>query len=73
MGGKNLRTLKEYSRADYGLRVECHCGRVTILDPHRLLMDALARRVHLTLAVLEAKLRCQRCGRRPKQIGTAPR
>lgn len=73
MGGRNLRTLQEYARAGYGLRVECHCGRVTVKDPHALLMLAHKRRWHLTLENLGDRLRCEGCGGRPKQIGTAQR
>lgn len=73
MGSRNLRTIEEYERSGYGLRVECQCGRVAILEPRALILLGYRRRQRLSLARLATVLRCSQCGGRPKQIGIGER
>lgn len=70
MGSKRLDSLAAYARHGCKLRVDCQCGRVVLLNPYDLLAVTAARgRPRYSLEQLQMKLRCERCGSRPKQIG----
>ena len=70
MSSKRLESLAEYARHGYKLRLDCVCGRVVMLDPHDLLGVILARSwPRYSLDAIGQRLKCQRCGSRPKRIG----
>mgnify|MGYP005810905331 FL=1 len=70
MSSKRLDSLADYARHHYKLRVGCQCGRVAMLDPHTLLSQIMERGwTSYSLEGLAMRLRCQRCGARPKRIG----
>lgn len=70
VSSKRLDSLADYARARYLVRIECACGRVLLKDPHELLALIAARGwPRYTLEGLALRLKCQRCGKRPKRIG----
>lgn len=71
MSSKRLSSLSDYARHGYRLRLDCHCGRVVLADPHKLLAECHRRGWTHTLEGLAMRLRCFECGERPKRIGPA--
>lgn len=70
MSSKRLDSLSDYARHGYKLRVDCQCGRVVVLDPHKLLGSVLERGWRsYSLEGLATRLKCQKCGMRPSRIG----
>ena len=70
MGSKNLRSLRDFIRHKFSVRVECQCGRVRLIDPRRLL-DMVEERgwTAYSLDGIAMRLRCEKCGQRPKHMG----
>lgn len=70
MSSKRLETLADYARHGYKIRLDCACGRVVVIDP-RTLLEMIAKRgwARPSLDAIAQRLKCQRCGSRPKRIG----
>jgi hypothetical protein len=71
MSSKRLSSLSDYARHGYKLRLDCACGRTVLADPHAVLRLCHERGWRHTLEGLALKLRCSKCGKRPKRIGPA--
>ena len=69
MSSKRLDTLADFTRHKYLLRIECECGRVVLADPHKIIAACQARGINFRLEAVAARLRCERCGRRPWRVG----
>ncbi len=69
MSSKRLDTLADFARHNYLLRIECDCGRVTLANPHKIIAACQARGISYRLETVAARLRCERCGRRPRRVG----
>lgn len=71
MSSKRLASLSDYARHGYKLRLDCECGRAVLADPHTILRLCHERGWRHTLEGIALKLRCSKCGARPKRIGPA--
>ena len=69
MSSKRLETMADYARHHYKLRIECECGRVVLADPHKIIAACQKRRLSYRLEAVSARLRCERCGRKPFRVG----
>lgn len=69
MSSKRLNTLSDFARHGYLLRIECECGRVVLADPHKIIVACQARGINYRLEAVAARLRCERCGRKPWRVG----
>lgn len=70
MSSKRLESLADYARHGFKIRVDCKCGRVVVIDP-RTLLQMIAKKgwSRPSLDAIGQRLKCQRCGSRPKRIG----
>lgn len=69
MGSKRLESMADFARHQYMLRVDCDCGRVALMNPHKIIAECQKRRISYRLEVVAARLRCEKCGRRPRRVG----
>lgn len=69
MSSKRLESMADFARHGYRLRVDCDCGRVALLDPHKVIAACQARNISYRLEAVAERLRCEKCGRRPRRIG----
>ena len=70
MSTRRLDSIADYRRLGLRLRVECHCGRVRVIEPGDL-MVALGRRKSSSrqMALLMPRLRCFECGGPAEVLG----
>ncbi|MFK4003688.1 hypothetical protein [Qipengyuania sp. NPDC077563] len=70
MSSKRLETLRDFARHGYKIRIDCACGRVVLVDPHQMLLALQEKgEDRISLERLATKLKCYRCGSRPRRIG----
>lgn len=69
MSSKRLETMADYARHHYRLRIECECGRVVLANPHKIIAACQKRGLSYRLEAVAARLRCQKCGRKPFRMG----
>ena len=70
MSSKRLDSLADYTRHGYKLRLDCACGRIVVMEPHALLRIIMERGWSgYSMEGLAMKLKCQQCGKPPRQIG----
>ena len=70
MGTIKLHTLGAYARKGYLVRIECVCNRVTQIDPRTIIAAGSRTRSGIPrIEDLQARLRCETCGQRPKRVG----
>lgn len=69
MGSKRLETMADYARHKYLLRIDCDCGRAVLVDPHKIILACQQRRISYRMDAVAARLRCEKCGRRPRRVG----
>lgn len=69
MSSKRLDTLSDFARHHYKLRIECECGRVVLADPHEIILACQKRGLSYKLEAFSARLRCERCGKKPWRVG----
>lgn len=72
MSSKRLDAISDYARHDYRLKVECRsCGHTSKLEPDKLVALCMMRGWSRQMSSVEARLRCQKCGKRDVRCGPA--
>ncbi len=72
VSSKRLDKISDYARHGYAMNVECiACGHAAKLDARVISEEATRRNLSRSIAAIERRLKCQKCGMRRVRCGPA--